>query len=672
LHLQWGGLPQDAGGFAQHYSAYGAEQSQGPYTAAFSILRGGGWKPCAGVSSCQPLFDDAGGEGPLRENQRIEIDEASVRSHARASSAPLVLGSGTRDGLVRLQITNPPGAFGHAAYAPLLSQAVTTRTRLLKRGAVALPNPPYTPVLERFSLDYSASTTLRPTTEPKGHGATDGPGDAERLLHIHPFGLSELRPDADTRFHGVLPPMRSDGNLCIGLQASALDGPLSLLFQLRDDAAAQRGADRGLDRRQDRDPVRWFYLAQNRWRPLAPHQVLADTTKGFLTSGVVTLDLQGGARNDNTVFGGGLFWLRACSNSRLDSAAALVSVHAQAVMLVRELAPAADVSVQPDADPAPIPAAATAPETALPAGLITQPLLNVPGLSGVLQIEASVGLRLAEDDRQLQIRAGERLRHKNRASLAWDVERLVLERFPEVFKVKCFSPHEIPPGSGLPAGAVLVVVVPNVRRNQPADSTLAPRLNAQALQAIEDHLAQRASPFARLQVRNATYERVQVRCGLRLARGAQTGAVLRQAQRVLTDYLSPWHDIGYGPRFEWLLRCDEVEAQVRGVPGVAAVGPLSLLHVARSDDGFHHWADTARPETVGLPAGSTSAVQLSHRAPWSLALPLQDHLLELLRDEPTPKPSATGLAQLRVGSTIVVGRSPPQKAKVVEVRHDGA
>ena len=711
LHLQWGGLPQDAGGFAQHYNAYGAEQSQGPYTAAFSILRGGSWKPCAGVSSCQPLFDDAGGGGPLRENQRVEIDEASVRSHARATAAPLVLGSGARDGLVRLQISSPPGAFGHAAYAPLLSHAVTARTRtstrLLKRGAVALPNPPYTPVLERFSLDYSASTTLRPTPEHNGQARTEAPGDAERLLHIHPFGLSELRPDADTRFHGVLPPMRSDGNLCIGLQASALDGPLSLLFQLREDGAAQLqrmaqravGQGQGQGQGQDRDPVRWFYLAQNRWRALAPHQVLADTTQGFLTSGVVTLDLQGGARNDNTVFAGGLFWLRVGCPSGRGSAAALVSVHAQAVTLVRELAAAADQSVQADGDAMPATASTTttttttttapasaAPETPLPAGFITQPLLNVPGLSGVLQIEASVGLRLAEDERQLQIRAGERLRHKNRASLAWDVERLVLERFPEVFKVKCFSPHEIPAGSGLPTGAVLVVVVPNVRRNHAADSTLAPRLNARALQAIEDHLARRASPFARLQVRNATYERVQVRCGLKLDRGAQTGAVLRQVQRVLTDYLSPWFDIGYGPRFEWLLRCDDVEAQVRGVPGVAAVGALSLLHVARSDDGFHHWADTARPETVGLPADSPSADQLRHRAPWSLALPLQDHLLELLREEPSApsaspakavkrannQPPASGLAQLRVGSTIVVGRSPPQRPQAIEVRHDSA
>ena len=569
------------------------------------------------------------------------------------------------------------------------------RTRTFKRGGAPLPNAPYTPVLERVRLDYSASTTLRPVAQGRSELSFELHTDPERLLHIHPFGVSELRPDADTRYHGLLPPLGPDGNLCIGLKASALEGALSLLFHLREDGVAEprRTARRGQAADPRRDPVQWFYLAQNRWRKLAPHQVLADTTQGFLTSGVVTLDLKRGARDDNTVLSGGLYWLRAASNTGLDSAAPLVSVHAQAVTLVRELAP--EVAQESPRQSTRQGAAARA-DTALPAGLITQPALNLPGLAGVLQLEPSSGLRLAEDERQLQIRAGERLRHKGRASLAWDVERLVLERFPAVFKVKCFSAHELPPGAGLARGTVLVVVVPNARRNHPADSTLAPRLNARALQDIEDYLVQRASPFARPQVRNATYERVQVRCRLALERSAQAGVVMRRVQRVLTEYLSPWHDAGYGPRFEWVLRCDDVEAQVRGVPGVAAVGQLSLLHVARSDEGFYRWGDTARPgleRRPGPPAAADApartADQLQHRAPWSLALPLPEHLLELPEemsegmfegmsegmpeeapgDRPAGRvaklkggagnkpPQPTGLSKLRVGSTIVIGGS---------------
>ena len=36
-------------------------------------------------------------------------------------------------------------------------------------------------------------------------------------------------------------------------------------------------------------------------------------------------------------------------------------------------------------------------------------------------------------------RISERLRHKNRAITSWDYEQIILENFPEVFKVKCLN-----------------------------------------------------------------------------------------------------------------------------------------------------------------------------------------------------------------------------------------
>ena len=46
--------------------------------------------------------------------------------------------------------------------------------------------------------------------------------------------------------------------------------------------------------------------------------------------------------------------------------------------------------------------------------------------------------RPAEDRQSLLTRPSARLRHKQRAASPWDYERLVLEAFPHVFKVKCF------------------------------------------------------------------------------------------------------------------------------------------------------------------------------------------------------------------------------------------
>ncbi|MBL8348248.1 MAG: baseplate J/gp47 family protein [Rubrivivax sp.] len=614
LRVEWGGLPQEPGGFVAHYGGYGPEQRAGSFAAALSILRDGQWRSCGGRSAAQPLFAALDAQERLPGRQRIEVDGDSVRQHAWASDVPLTaIGPGTRNGLLRLQLTHPRGAFGHAEYPSLLADALSARAR--RRRSVSLPNAPYTPVIESISLDYSASARIRPDAERRGGAAPDG----ERLMHIHPFGVAELRSNAQTPHHGVLPALGPDGNLYIGLRADRLDGPLNLLFQLRETDAT------GLDALTSRSALQWSCLEANQWRPLPPHCVLSDGTQGMLTSGVVRLDLPNFGTNTNTVLEGGFFWLRVARSERPEAVARLVAVHAQALTLEREVGSAG---------------AADAP---LPAQRITQPVVAQAGLAGVLQPEPSTGWRPAEDERQFRMRAGERLRHKNRASLGWDIERLVLEAFPEVFKVKCLSAQE----SELGPGGLRVVVVPWVRLGVPEDSLRAPRFDASHLMRIQDFVAERSSPFARVLVCNAVYERVQVRCRVRLERGEQAGSVLRRINRTLVEFLSPWHDVGRGAQFGWLLRCDEVQAVVRAVPGVAAVGGVSLLHLVEDSPNHFVLHDTARPGFAGANTARAAA-------PWSLALPMAEHLLSVAPNDVAIRPRGTGVSLLNVGSTFVV------------------
>lgn len=623
LHIRWAGLPHAPGGFATHYAAYGPEQALGPYTASLALLREGQWRPCGGRSARQPLFASHGPDAPVPADQTIRIDPSSVREHARAGDAPLHSAAQARDGLIRLQLAEPRGAFGHAAYPGLLAEAVSTRTR--RRGRAPLPEPPYTPEIEQIRLDYRARTTLQPLSDAAGAAAID----AERLLHIHPFGIAELRCGGGRRLPGLLPNLGPDGSLFIGLDAgdsdAALEGPLTLLFQLQRDGAAELPPD------ARRDAPQWWLLGPDGWLPLDARHVLSDGTSGLLGSGIVTLQLPAGARKDNALMTPGLFWLRVTGERWLDAAAPLISVHAQALTLQRETDAAKPAG--PGATP-------------LPPGRIVQPESAIPGLAAVLQPEASAGLRPAESAAALRTRAGERLRHKNRASLAWDYERLVLEHAPEVYKVKCF----MAPEAGLAAGDVLVALVPAVPRNDFASATRAPRLDTLALQRIERLLASRASPFVRLRVRNVAYERVQVRCRVQLAPLAQPGVVRRAVNRALVEYLSPWFDDGPGPSLDWTLRCEDVQAAVRRVPGVASVGGPSLLHVVCDDAGRYRFGDTA-----GTAAGPGGAAMLRCHAPWSLALPLAEHLIEIDGEVPDPRPRATGLSLLRVGETFVIG-----------------
>ncbi len=667
LQLRWGGLPDDPGGWATHYAAYGEDLRKGRFASALHLLDSGQWWACGGRSTQQPLFGRAASEDDaLPAEQAFDVDPRAVHEHAGGSSVPLENTFTARDGLLRLQLCQPRGAFGHAAYPELLSQAV--RSRSWRRGQALMPRPPYTPELESIRLDYSAHTTLgvRPVAA-AGDSAHGLARDSERLLHIHPFGVCELLPDKARRCHTLLPPLDADGSLYIGVQADALQGELTLLFQLRPAAAMAVDDDEAPERLQ------WAYLAQDRWHTLGEREVRADGTFGMLASGVVSLDLPEGARcarKDNQLFGGpqgGLYWLRLSSPRLADTVSPLLNVYAQALPLQRVLDGGKNSDKAKDAG------SETAALQPLPAGRVTAADSKVPGLASVLQVQASVGLRPAEDARQLRTRAGERLRHKNRGSLIWDIERLVLDNFPEVFKVRCFSwtevraHHEDPPdglphdpASDPPAGTVVVAVVPQVPRNDPACATLAPRLDSLALRRIKLLLAGQVSPWVTLDVRNATFERVQARCSLRLEPTAQAGVVRRRVNTVITHYLSPWFDEGFGPRFDWLLRCEDVETQVRQVPGVAEVAGLSLLHVTHGSEG-HGPANYRLGDTAAARQREGGRNSLASRRPWGLALPLGDHLIAFGDDLKGIRPQATGLDQLSIGQTFVVGLSPVQQ-----------
>ena len=219
------------------------------------------------------------------------------------------------------------------------------------------------------------------------------------------------------------------------------------------------------------------------------------------------------------------------------------------------------------------------------------------------------------------------------------------------------------PRDGVP-GRVLLVVVPALPPGTALDATEAPLLDAATLARISAHLLARAAPGARLLVRNAAYERIQVRCALQLRRSVHAGDCLRAVNQALREHLSPWRPGGLTANFDWQLGTDEVEAFLRGQHGVEAVGQVSLLHIVRSDAGDYRLSDSAlglnRPAGPADPSnaqGSRRTIRPTHR--WSLAVPMRQHLLAL-DDQPAAQgPQVTGLARLTLGSNFIIGGRAP-------------
>lgn len=417
--------------------------------------------------------------------------------------------------------------FMHSVFATALASAAVNET--------TLPYQPYTPVIRVFSAAYTSELQL---------------DSHDQFFHLHPFGEQEVGvppvsddPD-NVAFRYLLPQfVRSAANpvtgkterreqkgmLFIGLEGVVPQQSLSLLVQVVEDSGnndAQAPA------------IHWSYLRNNEWIGLNRQQVASDTSNGFQTSGIVELDIPRDATNTNTIFPSGYHWLRASVEEYID----LEGWHDPSALnnVLNITAQAVQASFRDKGnDPTHL-------AVPLEAGTITKFADPIAEVKSIAQPYASFGGKVAEQGTDYYRRVSERLRHKGRAITMWDYERLILEHFPSVYKVKCISHTLDLTGlqktySELAPGNICVTVVSNLR-NQNQVNLLKPTTSINTRNEIVKFLAKRASRFARISVINPEYESIQVKCNVTYLPEFQKdkGYYDKELIADIRKFLSPW------------------------------------------------------------------------------------------------------------------------------------
>lgn len=506
MQIDWLGAPDN---FHDYYQGYSGYQTPQPKPAS-PIAHNGAFQ------GRLRLFD----RGALLDIQQFPLFHADATSPTTGAAKPNLVSVDTS--VIQREIggyrPHPrPGAadealswsrywqiellapdFQHAIY-PRAAAGYANR-RDASGPSPFIVNPPYTPRIKRLSLGYSASGRI---------DLLAGTAAAGRIYQIEPFGYRELAREDDHPQY-LLPQHSDEGELYIGLGDLVPPQNLSLLFQLAEGSADPDVA---------REPLSWSYLDGNRWLSLEQGRLLSDTTNGLLSSGVITFDLPPVA--PSTRLPGGLYWLRVAIAKHSRGVADIVAIEAQAVS-----ATFADRGDAPDHLSQP-----------LPPGSITGLVEPRPEVRAIRQPYSSTGGKAPERADHFYTRVSERLRHKNRALTSWDYERMILEAFPEIYKVKC-----LPAGSaGDPrlADQIRIIVVPDIRGKLPFDP-FEPKVAADTLAKIAQHLSRHSSPEARVVILNPTYIRLQVRLGVRLRPGYNPGYYLQELDQELQRFLAPW------------------------------------------------------------------------------------------------------------------------------------
>lgn len=625
LKLQWMGAP---GNLVRHYANYETVKSIGPdpnskdppnITARLSLIDHDESLELAGSA----LLFAAPTQEPIAKSP-VLIDLKTLPAAAGLPASGTIAEGWLDEDLsqwrryLQLELLAPD--FQHGAYPALAARlSVQLATAMVNKASgteiqasAYTLNPPYTPKLKSLTIDYTASAELRLERAPRAQ-------DAHRIFHIHPFGTCDSEAERTDDGLPFLPQFPNDGELYLGLRDVAPTQTVTILFQMIEGSGNPDKTPQ---------PVRWSYLSGNRWLPL-DDQVLSDTTRGLLNTGIVELVLP--PAEPSTRLGGGLYYLRATMAKDTDAPCDCCGIHTQAVTAVF-----VDRQNSPDHFRVP-----------LPAGTIASIVAAPPEIAGVRQPYTSWGGTSAEGDSMWATRVSERLRHKQRALSPWDYERLILDRFPGLYKVKCI------PASRSAPGQVTVVVIPDIRDRLPFEP-FEPKAPLNLLADVREYVSALAPAFATVSVQNAHYTAVSVRLGVRFRGTGNDEFYQKKLCEELCRFLCPWAyedgvDIVIGGR----IYASSIINFVDRRPYVDYIAGISLFS---SEDG-----ETFRPVSHQAQAGpdvdTSEGYFVSASRPDGVLLAARTHIIDLLAEDLYEEKRMTGINYMTLGLDFIVGAS---------------
>ncbi|MGB3180930.1 MAG: baseplate J/gp47 family protein [Cyclobacteriaceae bacterium] len=630
LDIEWFDLPRHQSGFFGHYKEYKADIENTSFKAKISVLDGGRWIPESVDQQEFTLFstvDRQTNEPPAPQSElqprsrmdKIEMKAIKQPANYAALNDELVYQNTAQRGFMKLELSSPGEGFMHSLYPSVLSQITIDNSRSgFFRNAKKKPMPhtPYSPQIKSITLNYSSSSVMNIDNRSQNNGESNA--NRGQLYHIHPFGESVAFPDSSKQEIFLLPEMNYEGCLMIGLSRIHPPETITMLFEMLDEYT--------ITSEEDPPVIEWSYLSNNEWRYLSPSRIVRDETKGFLKTGIIAIELPGDISKGNTLIDEDKFWLRAAAKKNHHTASKIVSVTQQVITatLIEESMDGSHL------------------EQELPAHTISRSLTNIQGIRSIDQPLESFGGMHGEKPDEFYTRVGERLRHKSRAVTAWDFERLVLDQFPDIYKVTCLSGMN---SFNLDApGNVLLVVTPYT--NQLANP-YEPMASSELLYEIKRHLQGLSSSHLKLEVRNPHYERIKIMCSVKFAEGYNYGYYLQKLNEEINRYLIG--DLNASRRNLQLggkVNSSDILSFMRTLPYVDFITEFSMIQAAWDLGGKYVLLDTARE--------GDERPFLQATKPWSVLVPAQVHQIRVLNETTELRGQQAGIESLELGYDFII------------------
>ncbi len=451
---------------------------------------------------------DVASATPLANTVASRVNSSNGIAAHIPNSGDITGGDATR--IRRIVFPDPPVSGGLNlkgdvnALKTLVNKVNTTISNIASFAAI-IPNEPWTPVISGMSVDYSADAWV-----------TD-----IQMIHVYPFYGTFKIEEIQNR-PPLFPVFCDEGTLFVGLKDLLPGSNLNVLFKL---------AEASSDSESEKEPVQWHYLDNNIWKPLRPgFEVIEDGTRNLTTTGILTLAVPENISRDNTVMPKGLHWIKASIAKNSRAVSETIGIHTQAVKITF-----ANEEMNDQLRLA----------KPLPAESLSRFEIADTSVKSISQPYETFGGTVPEIEKQFYVRVSERLRHKGRAIQAFDYERLILESFPQLYKVKCIN-HSFALNANqyindfpYAPGYVIASVIPDLNKLS-AGNSFEPKVPVSLIEEIDFYVRQRISPFVRFRAMNPRYEKVNFCIRVQLVKGKDENYYSEKLRTDISEFLAPW------------------------------------------------------------------------------------------------------------------------------------
>ncbi|HEY6976464.1 MAG TPA: hypothetical protein VH396_09240, partial [Chitinophagaceae bacterium] len=506
-------------------------------------LEGGVWQV---LESSDELFENSGTDA-VSSTRRMSLSGTTINNTiVDYEEEYTAYDIGSNKGFVAVQLTQ---SFGHKEYLDALTIYLINKANKVADSDNPKPVQPYTPTIQSLYLSYSAYTTNDLTSVDK----TIFNNREIQFFHLYPFGeaeqhkyINQLNNSTENIF--LLPQFKhqgkdQDGNpvtidhigeFYIGIENLQPQQAVNILFQMLEGTTDPLTS-------KPVDHIHWSYLSNNRWLDFE-EQEISDATLELVQSGIISFAVPEEATTNNTLLQSGYIWVKASIAEAAGAICKLLTMDAQAAIATFKNNDNADDFL----------------DTALAAGTVSKLKTPDAAVKKISQPYPSFGGRTKESKDNFYVRVSERLRHKARAITIWDYEHLILEAFPEIYRVKCLNHTSVEQASDgseyineVKPGNVLIITVPTLVNRNDANP-LKPYTNQNTLTKIEEYLKQRTSCFVHVKARQPQFEEVRMSFFLKLYEQYKDFTFYANLLRdEITQYLTPWaynnaEDIQFG------------------------------------------------------------------------------------------------------------------------------